>query len=171
MCHFFQAVPYSRDYKRKYDYFKWRLKKPVSQHFFLKETPLFASKIHLVILTYYFYNIVDIYFHSKHNSQFFSPIWFYICELCTIYCIYWEEQCGTVVKVFDSGAKGTWFNSWYSPKICFYHCLVHYCVWLVGQVQWITSSSVPIRVTPDFLYTPPWASWENSVVHWMIYPG
>jgi len=28
----FQAVPYSRDYKRKYEYLKSQLRKPVSVH-------------------------------------------------------------------------------------------------------------------------------------------
>ena len=31
---YFQAVPYSRDYKRKYEYLKSQLRKPVSKHFF-----------------------------------------------------------------------------------------------------------------------------------------
>ena len=55
---------------------------------------------------------------------------------------------------------------------CFHHCLLHYWIWLVWQMQWTTktSQSVLIRVTPDCLYTLPWTSWENSVAWWTIHP-
>ncbi len=35
--------------------------------------------------------------------------------------------------------------------IYFHHCSLKYCIWLVGQVQWMTktSQSVTIRVMPD----------------------
>ena len=47
---------------------------------------------------------------------------YWLCIKCTIF--EFEEQHGTVFNIFDCGAKGQWFNSWLSPKICFHPCML-----------------------------------------------
>ncbi len=85
-----------------------------------------------------------------------------------------------VVKVFDLVQRENSFNlpiqrererEKRTKVAALFTLLLHF--WFVRQLQWMTktSQSVLIRVTPDCLYTPPWVSWENSVEHWMIYPG
>ena len=65
-----------------------------------------------------------------------------------------EEQRGTTVKVFDSGVKGSRFNSRLSRKIYFYSCSLHYCIRRQVHYMTKTSQSVPISVAPDCSYTP-----------------
>ncbi len=44
-----------------------------------------------------------------------------------------EEQRGTVVKVFDSGVEASLVQFPREPKMCFHDFLLNYCFWLVGQ--------------------------------------
>ncbi len=64
-----------------------------------------------------------------------------------IYCFLAEEQSGTVVMVFDSGAKGSWFNSTqHSPKFVFIAAQSITASWLVGQTQWMTKTSHSVLI-------------------------
>ena len=66
------------------------------------------------------------------------------------------EQLGSMVKVFNSGAKGPGSIPSRAQKFVSIaaHSITASDLW--GQVQWMTktSQSVPIRVMPDCLYTP-----------------
>jgi hypothetical protein len=83
----FQAVPYSREFKQKYDYFRKKLKKPVSNHLFQKccalvicELPkLFHREQHVCFLYVYIKNVTFLF--SLHFDPPGSSIWiFFLTE-------------------------------------------------------------------------------------------
>ena len=82
-----------------------------------------------------------------------------------------EEQHGTVVKVSDSGVKGSMVQLLIKPKNLFPSLLAPLLHLTCGagvvddKDLAFSSHSVPIKVTSDYLYTSPWQSRENIVEH------
>ena len=54
-----------------------------------------------------------------------------------------EEQRGRVVEVFDSGAKGPWFNSWDSP-INLFSCRLTLLLHLTGGADAVDDEDIMV---------------------------
>ncbi len=74
---------------------------------------------------------------------------------------HFEEKCSKVVKVFDSGEKGTLFDAMLEPNIIF---IAGRSITAsnLGQAQWVakTLQPVSIRVRHDCFYVTPIVSLE-----------